>query len=52
MDALPSREMSIQETTGYKPSSSLTIHELPHTLDKSVDNRERLSRSSPGLVSR
>ena len=52
MDALPSKEQNIQETPDYKPSSSLTIHELPHILDESVDNSERMSRSSPGLLSR
>jgi len=50
MDALPSREKSIQETPDYKPSSLLTIHELPHILDESVDNSECMSCSSPDLV--
>ena len=50
MDALPSREKRIQETPDYKPSSLLTIRELSHILDESVDNSERMSRSSPGLV--
>ena len=36
----------------YKPSSLLTIHELPHVLDESVDNSEGMSCSSLGLVSR
>ena len=52
MDALPSREKSIQETPDYKLSSLLTIRELPHILDESVDNSERMSCSSPGLVLR
>ena len=52
MDALPSREKSIQELPGYKPSLMLTIHELPHVLDKSVDNSEGMSCSSLGLISR
>jgi len=52
MDALPSREKSIQELPDYKPSSLLTIHELPHVLDESVDNSEGMSCSSLGLVSR
>ena len=34
-----------------KPSSLLTIHELPHVLDESVDNSEGMSCSSLGLVS-
>jgi len=52
MDAFPSREKSIKETPGYKPSLSLTIHELPHILDESVDNSECMSCSILGLVSR
>ena len=52
MDALPSREKSIQETPDYNPSSLLTIHKLSHVLDESVDNSERMSCSSLGLVSR
>ena len=52
MDALPSREKSIQELPDYKPSSLLTIHELPHVLNESVDNSEGMSCSSLGLVSR
>jgi len=52
MDALPSREKNIQETPDYKKSSLLTIHELPHILGESVDNSERMSCSSPGLVLR
>jgi len=52
MDAFPSREKSIKETPGYKPSLSLTIHELPHVLDESVDNSERMGCSILGLVSR
>jgi len=52
MDALPSREKSIQEMPDCKPSSLLTIHELPHILDKSMDNSERMSCRSLCLVSR
>ncbi len=52
MDALPSREKSIQYTPDYQSSSLPTIHELPHVLDESVDNSERMSCSSLGLVSR
>jgi len=52
MDALPSSKKSIQEIPDYKPSSLLTIHELPHVLDESVDNSEGVSCSSLGLVSR
>jgi len=51
MDALPSREKSIQEMPDYKSSSLLTIHELPHVLDESVDNSERMSCSVLGLIS-
>jgi len=51
MDALPSRVKSIQETPDYKPSSLLTIHELPHVLGDSVDNSESMSCSILGLVS-
>jgi len=51
MDALPSRERSIQETPDYKASSLLTIHEPPHVLGESVDNSERMSCSILGLVS-
>jgi len=36
----------------YQSSSLLTIHELPHVLDESVDNSERMSCSVLGLVSR
>jgi hypothetical protein len=52
MDALPSREKSIQYTPDYQSSSLPTIHELPHVLDESVDNSERMSCSGLGLVSR
>jgi hypothetical protein len=52
MDALPSSKKRIQEIPDYKPSSLLTIHELPHVLDESVDNSEGMSCSSLGLVSR
>jgi len=52
MDALPSRGKSIQETPDYDPSWLLTIHELPHILDESMDNSERMSCSSTGLVLR
>ncbi len=52
MDALPSRETSIQEMSDYQSSSLLTIHELPHVLDESVDNSKRISCSGLGLVSR
>ena len=51
MDALPSREKSIQETPDYKPSSLLTIHELLHVLDESMDNSKGMSCSGLGLVS-
>jgi len=51
MDALPSREKGIQEMPDYKPSSLLTIHELPHVLGESVDNSERMGCSSLSLVS-
>ena len=52
MDALPSREKGIQDMPNYQSSSLLTIHELPHILRESVDNSERMSCSSLGLVSR
>jgi len=52
MDTLPSRENSVQETPDYNASSLLTIHEHSHVLDESVDNSERMSCSSLGLVSR
>ena len=52
MDALPSREKSIEETPDYKQSALPTIHELPHVLDKSVVNSERMSCSGLGLVLR
>ena len=39
-------------TADTNPSALLTIRELPHILDDSVDNSERLSCSSPGLVLR
>ena len=52
MDTFPSREKSIKEMPGYKPSLSLTIQELPHVLDESVDNSEHTSCSILGLVSR
>ena len=52
MDALPSRENSIQEMPDYKPSSLLTIRELPHILDEAVDNSERMSCSRPDFVLR
>jgi len=39
-------------TADTNPSALLTIHELPHILDESVDNSERLSCSSPDLVLR
>ena len=50
MDALPSKEKSIQEMLDYKPSPLLTIHELPHVLDESVNDSEGMSCSSLGLV--
>ena len=34
------------------PSLALTIHELPHIPDEFVDNSERMSCCSPGLVLR
>jgi hypothetical protein len=52
MDALPSRDKSIQETLDYKHNSLLTIHEISHVLDQSVDNSERIGCSILGLVSR
>ena len=52
MDALPSREESVQETPDYKPSSLLTVDELPHILEESVYNGKRMSCSSPCLVLR
>jgi len=52
MAASPSGEKSIQETSDYKPSGLLTIHELLHIRDESVDNTGRTSCSSPGLVLR
>ena len=39
-------------TVEHNPISLLTIHELPHILDKPVDNSKHMSRSSPGLVLR
>jgi len=45
-------ETGVFNTADHNPSASLTIHELPHILDQSVDNRERLSCSSPGFVLR
>ena len=52
MDAFPSREKSTQETIDNKPRTLLTIHELPHMLDESMDNGERVRCSSPGFVLR
>ena len=52
MDAFPSSKKSIQDMPDHKPNSWLTIHELPHVLDESVDDREGMSCSSLGLVSR
>ena len=52
MDALPSREKNFQKTPDYKVSSLLTIYELLHILDEPVDNSERMSCSSAGLVLR
>ena len=45
-------ERWVVNTAGHNIRSLLTIHELPHILDESVDNSERMSRSSPGLVLR
>jgi len=39
-------------TADYKPSPLLTIHELPHILDESVDNGENVGCGSPSLVLR
>ena len=50
MDALPSREKSIQETLDHKPGSLLTIHELSHILDEPMDNSECLSCCGSNLV--
>ena len=52
MDAFPSREKSTQETIHHKPGTLLTIHELPHMLDESMDNSERMRCSSLSLVLR
>ena len=52
MAASPSGEKSIQETSDYKPSGLLTIHELLHIREVSVDNSGRMSCSRPGLVLR
>ena len=49
---LPRLERRVFNTAGHNPSALLTIHELPHILDESVDNSERLSCSSPDLVLR
>jgi len=45
-------ERRVFNTADHNPSSLLTIHELPHILGESVDNGERMSCSSPGLVLR
>ena len=45
-------ERRIFITADHNPSSLLTIHELLHILDKSVDNSEHMSCSSPSLVLR
>jgi len=45
-------ERRVFNTVDNDPRSLLTIHELPHILDEPVDNSERMSRSSPGLVLR
>jgi len=45
-------ETRVFNTADHNLSALLTIHELPHILDESVDNSERLSCSSPGLVLR
>ena len=51
MDDFPSKDEGIN-TVDHNPSAFLTMHELPHILDESVNNSERLSCSSPGLVFR
>jgi len=45
-------ERSVFNTADPNPSTFLTIHELPHILDESVDNSERLSCSTSDLVLR
>ena len=45
-------ERRVFNTADHNTSGLLTIHELPHTLDESVDNSECLSCSSPDLVLR
>src|SRR5712691_10636762 len=45
-------ERRVFNTADHNRSSLLTIHELLHILDESVDNSERMSCSSPGLVLR
>ena len=45
-------EKRVFNIANHNPSALLTIHEHPHILDESVDNGERMSCSSPGLVLR
>jgi len=45
-------ERRVFNTADHNPSALLTIHELPHILDQSVDNSERLGCSSPDLTLR
>ena len=45
-------ERRVTNTADHNRSSLLTIHELLHILDESVDNSERVSCSGLGLVLR
>ena len=45
-------ERRVFNTTDHNRSSLLTIHELLHILDESVDNSERMSCSGLGFVLR
>ena len=45
-------ERRVVNTANLNRSLLFTVHELPHILDESMDNSERMSRSNPNLVLR
>jgi hypothetical protein len=51
-DDFPSRKEGIQQTAGYEKAHSLTLHELPHVLNETVDDLESLGCGSPNLILR
>ena len=43
-------EKAFQLIENYEPRTMLTVHGLPHTLEKTVNDLQSLSCGSPSLV--